>query len=139
MNMLKNIQQGRANKPPRILVYGTEGIGKTTAASQAPKPIFIQTEDGLDQIASDRFPLAKSYDDVYAALSGLNLANVSRRRPKHLDRELMILWLQQRKAAGQSLRWTVVCLENRDHALAIRREFGNWRDAIDAAGVREAR
>jgi hypothetical protein len=57
--------------------------------------------------------------------SELNLANVSRRRPKHLDRELMILWLQQRKAAGQSLRWTVVCLENRDHALAIRREFGN--------------
>ncbi len=51
----------------------------------------------------------------------------------------MILWLQQRQAAGQSLRWTVVCLENRDHALAIRREFGNWRDAIDAAGVREVR
>jgi hypothetical protein len=71
------------------------------------------------------------------AASGINLANVSRRRPKHLDREMMILWLQQRKAAGQSLRWTVVCLENRDHALAIRREFGNWRDAIDAAGVRE--
>jgi hypothetical protein len=68
--------------------------------------------------------------------SGINLANVSRRRPKHLDRELMILWLQHRKAAGQSLRWTVVCLENRDHALAIRREFGNWRDAIDAAVVR---
>jgi len=50
----------------------------------------------------------------------------------------MILWLQQRHAAGQSLRWTVVCLENRDHALAIRRVFRSWRDAIDAAGVREA-
>ena len=48
--------------------------------------------------------------------SGINLANVSRRRPKHLDREAMILWLQQRPAAGQSLRWTVVCLENRDYA-----------------------
>ncbi len=50
----------------------------------------------------------------------------------------MILWLQQRQAAGKSLKWTAVCLENRDYALAIRRTFGNWRDAIDAAGVREA-
>jgi len=46
------------------------------------------------------------------AAKGVNLANVSRRRPKHLDREVMILWLQQRKAAGKSLKWTAVCLEN---------------------------
>jgi len=70
---------------------------------------------------------------------GINLANVSRRRPKHLDREMMILWLQQRKTAGQSLRWTVVCLENRDHALAIRRTFDSWRKALDAAGVAAAK
>ena len=70
--------------------------------------------------------------------AGINLANVSRRRPKHLDRELMILWLQQRQAAGQSLTWTAVCLENRHYALAIRRVFRNWREAIAAAGVREA-
>jgi len=70
------------------------------------------------------------------AASGANLANVSRRRPKHLDREVMILWLQQRQGAGKSLKLTAVCLENRDYALKIRRTFGNWRDAIDAAGVR---
>jgi len=29
--------------------------------------------------------------------SGIKLANVSRRRPKHLDREVMTLWLQQRQ------------------------------------------
>jgi hypothetical protein len=66
------------------------------------------------------------------------MSNVSRRRPKHLDREVMILWLQQRKAAGKSLKWTVICLENRDYALAIRRVFRNWRDAIDAVGVESA-
>jgi hypothetical protein len=69
------------------------------------------------------------------AASGINLANVSRRRPKHLDSEMMILWLQQRKAAGLSLRWTVVCLENRDYALAIRRTFRSWREAIAAAEI----
>jgi hypothetical protein len=51
----------------------------------------------------------------------------------------MILWLQQRQVAGNRLKWSVVCLENRDYALAIRREFGNWLDAIDTAGVREVR
>jgi hypothetical protein len=50
----------------------------------------------------------------------------------------MIQWFQLRQAARKSLKWTVGCIENRDHALAIRREFGNWRDTIDAAAVREA-
>jgi hypothetical protein len=52
-------------------MYGTEGIGKTTTASQAPAPIFIQTEDGLGEIAADRFPLASSLDEVLQALREL--------------------------------------------------------------------
>jgi len=76
---------------------------------------------------------------VWLTAAGINLANVSRRRPKHLDRELMILWLQQRRAAGQSLTWTAVCLENRDYALAIRRVFHSWREAIVAADGGETR
>ena len=57
MSMLARVQRGRAARPPRILLYGVEGIGKSTVGSQAPKPIFIQTEDGLDEIACERFPL----------------------------------------------------------------------------------
>jgi len=49
------------------------------------------------------------------------------------------LWLQQRQAAGKSLKWTAVCLENRDYALAIRRTFRSWIKARDAAGVSEAK
>jgi hypothetical protein len=71
--------------------------------------------------------------------AGVNLSNVSHRRPKHLDRESMMLWLQNRQAANQSLVWTKVCLENRDYALAIRREFGSWREALQAAGVQSAK
>jgi hypothetical protein len=71
------------------------------------------------------------------AASGVIMTNVSRRRPNHLAREVMTLWLQQRQAAGQRLRWTVVCLWSQDYALAIRRESGSRRDAIDAAGVLE--
>jgi len=40
-------------------------------ASCAPRPIFIQTEDGLDEIDCDKFPLATRYDDVVASLVDL--------------------------------------------------------------------
>ena len=56
---------------------------------------------------------------------GINLVNVTHRKPKHLDRESMLLWLRNRQAAGQTIVYSEVCLENR--ALAIRREFGRCR------------
>ncbi len=71
MSLLAQIQRGRTAKPPRILVHGTEGVGKSTFASQSPKPIFIQCEDGLDEIDCEKFPLATTYDDVIAALTEL--------------------------------------------------------------------
>ena len=67
--------------------------------------------------------------------AGINLANVSRRRPDHFDRETMILWLRQRQAAGQTLAYTEVCLQYRDKALAIRRRFRSWKKALEAAGL----
>jgi hypothetical protein len=69
--MIARVQSGRASKPPRILCYGVEGVGKSTFGSQAPKPIFIQTEDGLDEINCDKFPLATRYDEVLTALADL--------------------------------------------------------------------
>ncbi len=37
-------------QPPRVLVYGVEGIGKTTFASTCPKPIFLFSEDGRGKL-----------------------------------------------------------------------------------------
>ena len=69
--MLDQIIKGRTISPPRLFIYGTEGIGKSTLASNAPKPIFIQTEDGLDQIECDRFPMAKMLQDVQWQIDAL--------------------------------------------------------------------
>lgn len=65
---LSDIQTGVENLPPRLMVYGVEGIGKTKLAASAPKPIFISTEDGMGIIDAPRFPLSESYEDVDAAL-----------------------------------------------------------------------
>ncbi len=58
MSLLQQVQRGRSHLPPRILVYGTEGVGKSSLAATTPKPIFIQTEDGLVRsiATSSRWP-----------------------------------------------------------------------------------
>jgi hypothetical protein len=71
MGLITQIQRGRTATPPRILVYGTEGIGKSTLAARAPQPVFVQTEDGLGEIDCDKFPLAASFADTLAALTEL--------------------------------------------------------------------
>jgi hypothetical protein len=69
--MNSRIVRGKESKPPRILLYGTEGIGKTTFAAGAPKPIFIPTEDGLGELEVDRFPLCEDFESVLGHLTWL--------------------------------------------------------------------
>jgi hypothetical protein len=72
-NFLSQIKTGKEAKPRRCLLYGTHGVGKSTWASQAPNPIFIQTEDGLDDLGVARFSLAKTFDAVMDMLTEINL------------------------------------------------------------------
>jgi polynucleotide 5'-kinase involved in rRNA processing len=34
MSLLQQVQRGKAHLPPRILVYGTEGVGKSSLAAR---------------------------------------------------------------------------------------------------------
>ncbi len=68
---LEQIQRGKVSVPRRTLLFGTAGIGKSTFASMAERPIFIPTEDGLNDVSCDRFPLATEYAEVLAALGDL--------------------------------------------------------------------
>ena len=68
---LKAIKRNKDILPPRIMLYGPHGLGKTTFGAGAPAPIFILTEDGLGQLEVDHFPLAKTFDQVQEALLAL--------------------------------------------------------------------
>ena len=57
--------------PPRVVLYGVPGIGKTTFAAQMPAPIFLPVEDGLGQLEVDTFTRPSSYTDVIEAISTL--------------------------------------------------------------------
>jgi len=63
--------QKNSPKPPRIIIHGDAGVGKTTFAVCAPSPVVIQTEDGLGNLDATAFPLAASFDDVMSALQSL--------------------------------------------------------------------
>jgi hypothetical protein len=68
---LNSIKKNTSIAAPRVLVYGVEGIGKSTFAAGAPSPVFIQTEDGLGSLAVDHFPIATSVTDVMEAIGAL--------------------------------------------------------------------
>lgn len=49
-----NITKGIISKPVKVCVYGVEGIGKTTFASQFPEPLFFDLDKGSAQLDVSR-------------------------------------------------------------------------------------
>lgn len=49
-----NITKGIISKPVKACVYGVEGIGKTTFASQFPEPLFFDLDKGSAQLDVSR-------------------------------------------------------------------------------------
>ena len=58
-------------KPPRMLIHGGEGAGKSTFFSECPDSIFIQTEDGLNGIDAVGLPLCQAFNEVIEQLDAL--------------------------------------------------------------------
>lgn len=68
---LASLKRSATLAPPRILIHGVAGVGKTTFAANAERPVVIATEDGLGAIDVPHFPLAKSFEAVMEALVAL--------------------------------------------------------------------
>jgi hypothetical protein len=48
------ITKGKRAIAKRVVIHGVEGIGKSTLASQFPKPLVLDTEDGTNHLDVDR-------------------------------------------------------------------------------------
>lgn len=56
------IKKGTINKALRVCVYGIEGIGKSTFASQFPGAVFIDTEGSTNQMDVARYPSPSTWE-----------------------------------------------------------------------------
>jgi len=68
---LNNLIAGRQQRPLRIVIYGVDGIGKSSFAADAPTPIFISAEDGTAHLDVTRFPNPDGWSDILEAITVL--------------------------------------------------------------------
>ncbi len=71
MSILSNIKRGNPALPPRIVLAGVEGVGKSTWASNAPSPLFICAEDGLTGLDHVARWQPKDYADLKSFLAAI--------------------------------------------------------------------
>lgn len=55
------VTSGAIPAPVKVVLYGPEGIGKSTFASQFPDPVFIDTEGGTKRLNVARLPAPTSW------------------------------------------------------------------------------
>ncbi len=58
--MTIEILKGKRQVPWQMLVYSVPGLGKSTFATTAPSPLFMDLEDGINQIDCHKTPLIQS-------------------------------------------------------------------------------
>jgi hypothetical protein len=69
--LASNIHRGPVARAQKTVIYGPEGIGKTTLAAQFPSPIFLDTEGGTHHLDVARFAAPKTWDDVTKSITAL--------------------------------------------------------------------
>ena len=62
------ISEGKKNMPHLVLIHGRDGVGKTTLASEFPKPLFVGPELGNFNIDSSRVDDVDTWDKLKETL-----------------------------------------------------------------------
>ena len=72
--MAFEITSGVVSSAQKVVIYGPEGIGKSTFAAQFPDPLFIDTEGSTKKLNVRRFPKPTSWEmlksEVREAMTG---------------------------------------------------------------------
>jgi len=100
--LFKLISSSSMARPRRIVLYGVQGVGKSTWASQAPAPIFLPTEEGLNNLDAQAYPLLFSWENVQEAVEALYTE-------EHSFRTVVIDSIDRL----EHLIWADVCAEHR--------------------------
>jgi len=120
MSLLNTVQKGKILQPDFLLVYGTDGVGKSTFAAAAPNPIFVGPEKGSASLDVSRIPEVKSLRDVVQVVDELTTT-------KHEYKTLVIDsidWLEP-------LVFSQVCEDSGSQTIG--EAYGGWGKGYEAA------
>lgn len=67
--MTLNISSGKISRAVKTVIYGPEGIGKSTLASQFPGPLFLDMEGGTAQMDVRRIEKPKTWPELIATIN----------------------------------------------------------------------
>ena len=62
---------GKKILPPKVVLYGPEGVGKTTLAAAFPKPLFLDMEGGSARMDVTRVPKPATFPELLGILDEL--------------------------------------------------------------------
>lgn len=62
--MAISITKGKVATAKKVVIYGPEGIGKSTLASQFPDPVFIDTEGSTKELDVARYPTPSAWHNI---------------------------------------------------------------------------
>lgn len=62
------INKGKRERARRVLIYGENGVGKSSLASKFPSPLFLNIEDGVGDLDVDSTSVIKSVTDFMSCL-----------------------------------------------------------------------
>ena len=70
-SLLSQVKKGKIRKPYLVLLYGPDGVGKSTFGAMAPSPIFLGTEQGTNELDVERLPAPSTWSDVRLGVTEL--------------------------------------------------------------------
>lgn len=116
--LLAQARHGPQPMPRRLLLYGVQGVGKSTFAASAPGAIFLPTEDGLSDIDCTALPVFRDFSRLIQALRELY-------KEPHDYQTVVIDSLD----ALEQLVWADVCEEHQKNSIE---DFGYGKGYVFA-------
>lgn len=125
---LSSVSRGKIRAPLRVLLYGVEGVGKSTFGAGAPSPIFLGAEDGTGHLDVARFPKPEKFTDALEAVRVLE-------RDPHDYKTLVIdsldwlepiIWEHVNRVAGME------DIEAHGYGKGFTKALDRWRELLAA-------
>lgn len=125
------LQRGKITRPQKAVIYGPEGVGKSTFASLTPAPVYLDTEGGTHHLDVIRLDAVSSWDEITASVGQLAKA-------EHPFKSLIIDtadWLEKRLSEHLCRKANKDSIEDFGYGkgwVLLTEEFARFLNSLDA-------